>query len=413
MRILLISNNYPTVYAPSGAIYITRRVEAHRANGDQVDAFALRPVSSRSWDFLRRRLGLLSNEQLRIPESLTGDDGYLDVPYPVNLKHVLQCRLGRMPTAVLRSAVESLLAQISGKTYDVIHAHGMYDVTAGAVAQMVSQRTGIPYAISVHGSDINVVMPSKAKEFVQILDGATSVAYVSDALRLRARELGSRSRREYIIPNGVDLKSFSPDHLPGVSQGHLGQSVAYVGNLLPIKGVDRLPRIFARMAASCPDLRFVIAGDGPLRTMLERQTRSLDIDFLGRVEPRRVSDVMLSASLLVLPSRNEGFGTVVIESHACGTPVLGSNAGGIPEAIADPNFVIPEGPGFEERFADSAIQVLTGGLRGGDLRARVLGFSWENIAARERAMLQNATESFLVAKVDTASAETRRPDMVK
>ncbi|MDN5345742.1 MAG: teichuronic acid biosynthesis glycosyltransferase TuaC [Petrotoga sp.] len=77
----------------------------------------------------------------------------------------------------------------------------------------------------------------------------------------------------------------------------------------------------------------------------------LDVVFAGRVPQVEVAKYMNAMDVMVLPSRNEGFGAVVIEAQACGTCVVGSSNGGIPEAIGFEEYVVKEGKNFEERFA--------------------------------------------------------------
>jgi len=67
---------------------------------------------------------------------------------------------------------------------------------------------------------------------------------------------------------------------------------------------------------------------------------------------------MNAMDVMILPSRNEGFGAVIIEAQACGVPVVGSSNGGIPEAIGDGGIVVEEGENFEKRFAEAVINFL-------------------------------------------------------
>jgi len=91
---------------------------------------------------------------------------------------------------------------------------------------------------------------------------------------------------------------------------------------------------------------------------------------------------------MILPSRNEGFGSVIIEAQACGVPVVGSSNGGIPEVIGDGGIVVEEGEDFEKRFAEAVVEMLKKPIDSGYLRERTLGFSWENIVKREVAVYE-------------------------
>jgi glycosyltransferase involved in cell wall biosynthesis len=117
------------------------------------------------------------------------------------------------------------------------------------------------------------------------------------------------------------------------------------------KGIDVLLRAFAQIRDREPQVRLVLAGDGPLRSRLEDLARSLGIgdrvEFLGRQERAQVADLLHGCRVFVLPSRSEPFGIVILEAMACAKPVVATSAGGIPEIIESGKngiLVEPENP---------------------------------------------------------------------
>ena len=88
--------------------------------------------------------------------------------------------------------------------------------------------------------------------------------------------------------------------------------------------------------------------------------------------------------IMILPSRNEGFGCVILEANACGVPVVATNVGGIPEAIEDDNMLVDDGEDFEERFSNKVCEILSSKYSSEDLIKRVKdNFTWEVVAKDE------------------------------
>ncbi|MGQ9856720.1 MAG: glycosyltransferase [Fervidobacterium sp.] len=132
-----------------------------------------------------------------------------------------------------------------------------------------------------------------------------------------------------------------------------------------------------------PNVFFIVVGDGELRKKLESETEELEVLFAGRVPQEKVAEYMSAMDVMVLPSRNEGWPCVVLEAQACGTCVVRSNNGGIPEAIGFSEYVIEEGEDFEERFAMKVVDVLENGYDALRLIERAQRFTWNEIVKRE------------------------------
>jgi len=142
------------------------------------------------------------------------------------------------------------------------------------------------------------------------------------------------------------------------------------------------------------DARFLIVGDGPLRENIQQECSkyNLPVEFIGRVPQHDVFKYMHSMDVLILPSRKEGFGCVAIEAQACGVPVVGSDQGGIPEAIGDGGFVVPEGPEFDDRFAAEVVKSLDSNFESESLRKRASSFDWKNIIEQEMRVYEEVIE---------------------
>jgi glycosyltransferase involved in cell wall biosynthesis len=148
-----------------------------------------------------------------------------------------------------------------------------------------------------------------------------SIAYGRSAPSLD----GIPEERWRVVPNGVDPARFRP-HPGRAAQAYL----LFVGRLVPYKGLDVL---LQALALAPPGIPLLVVGDGPLRSHLEASARRLAVDvrFLGHVADEELPALYAKASLTVLPSvtRQECFGISLLESMACGTPVVASDLPGV------------------------------------------------------------------------------------
>lgn len=138
-----------------------------------------------------------------------------------------------------------------------------------------------------------------------------------------------------ILSGAVDVERFKPVETPS---GPF--TVFTMRRLVRRMGVDLL----IEAVRSLPDIRLVIGGDGPERAALEAQAGGR-AEFIGYVPDAELPKRYSEADLVILPTRElEGFGLVLIEAMACGTPAMGTRVGGIPEVLEglDPRLVIPE-----------------------------------------------------------------------
>ena len=137
-----------------------------------------------------------------------------------------------------------------------------------------------------------------------------------------------------------------------VKEGKVSTDIVYVGVLIPRKGVHFLINAFTKVATEFPDAHLSIIGkadDVRYARALKAQAHSLGLTkrviFLDAMPQLELAERMAKGIVLVLPSLSEGLGRVVFEAMAAGTPVIGSNVGGIPEMIQDgvTGFLIPPG----------------------------------------------------------------------
>ncbi len=214
---------------------------------------------------------------------------------------------------------------------------------------------------------------------------------------------GVPASKVHVIPGGVETDKFKPRD-PGEARRQLGwdpgqKIVVCVRRLARRMGLENLVEAFGRVSAAHPHARLKIGGTGPLRAQLGQQVRQAGladrVDFLGFIPESDLATTYAAADLSIVPSSAlEGFGLISLESLACGTPVLVTPVGGLPDTV--------QGLTPELVLQDTTVDAISTGLRGwleGSLhlpsrqacREHVLrDFTWDKIATRVCAVYREA-----------------------
>jgi glycosyltransferase involved in cell wall biosynthesis len=205
----------------------------------------------------------------------------------------------------------------------------------------------------------------------------------------------------HVIPGGVDTKRFCAN----LSREQARQNLDWPldsftlftsRRLVKRVGLDVLLNAFTKVKSAYPEVRLFIAGKGPQQDSLKQQVSALDlenhVEFLGYLPDELLPVAYQAADLTVMPSQSlEGFGLVLLESLACGTPVLCTPIGGMPEVL-NPFFpeLITESA-QETAIAERLIDFMAGKIRlpsRSECREYAANhFDWQVIAQRVRAVL--------------------------
>lgn len=213
--------------------------------------------------------------------------------------------------------------------------------------------------------------------------------YVSPSLMRDCASLTPACRQAVWIPNGV-----SADLLALPTEEH--PYILFLGRLdMYAKGLDVLLREFGLLRRVAPDVRLIIAGDGPDERRLRAELAGLGlkdaqtVEFAGRVGGTRKTDLLRRCLCVVMPSRHEGWPLVAMEAAACGKTVVGHAVPGLWDAVVHDETGLLVEPEHEGALSAALERVIRDGpLRaslGAAARRRAAEFTWDHIAPRYEA----------------------------
>jgi glycosyltransferase involved in cell wall biosynthesis len=248
-------------------------------------------------------------------------------------------------TLLFREVWPQVRGALGASRFDLVDAH--YAFPDGAAGARVARELGVPFVLSVRGSDLEVIARDGARRapIERALRDAGAVIAVSRSLERRALELGAAAERTHVVPNGVDVVRFRPLDRAAARQA-LGippeeRMILTVARLDPVKGLDLLAAAVAALRAR-EGMRAVLArvvGDGPGRRAVEGAIRRTGAGDAMRLEGARAPDALplwyAASDVVCLLSHSEGCPNVVLEALACGRPVVATDVGGIPELVQD------------------------------------------------------------------------------
>ncbi len=382
LRVLTFSTLFPNAEQPGHGVFVETRIRRLAADG----GIHVRVVAPVPWFPVSASLFGRYAAYARVPRQETRHG--LSVAHP---RFVQIPKLGAAPAPwLLYRAALPLLRRLraDGFDFDLIDSHYLFP--DGVAAVLLGRTLRRPVTLAARGSDVNVFpeLAAPRRWILWALSEADGISSVCEALKTKMVAMGIAPERICVIRNGVDLEMFRPVDR-ATARRALGVAppvLATVGNLIPLKAQDLIVRALPML----PGATLLIVGDGPAAPGLQALAADLGVAdrvrFLGRLPQADLCTVYAAADVSVLASRSEGLANVLLESMACGTPVVASDVGGNAEAVesADAGRLLAERS--PEAIAEAVAALLADPPDRAAVRAHAATFDWSETTRAQRAM---------------------------
>lgn len=294
---------------------------------------------------------------------------------------------------------------------------------SGAHAALRAAGGGVPVVSAVHGREVRLrplaAVPPAQRIYdrirTHVFANAAALVCVSRFTRQQMRDAGVDEHRLHVVCNGVDVRYFQVPtgrHFFGRYGLSDRRILLTVARLVSRKGIDTVIEALPAILRREPSAVYAVIGSGPDRTRLEsiamRHGVLANVRFLGAIEELDLIDAYQNCDIFIMPARDEGpdvegFGLVFLEAGACGKPVVGSRAGGIPDAVADGETGVLVDPSSCDQVTDAVVRILSDS----ELAAR-LGEAGREFATTQRSWAMAASELTRIFAVLAAGRVTAR-----
>ena len=374
MNILSITTLYPNSEYPTFGVFVENRLRklAERPG------VQLRVVAPVPWFPFRHSVFGHYGRLARVPAEEERHGIRITHPRYIQLPKVGTHLSPRFLYLSLRRHLKEVI--LPEGDIDLIDAHVYYP--EGVAAARLAETLKKPVVVTARGTDLNLypkrypLVGRMIKAAAERVDASITVcAALKDALV----ELGADESDVHVMRNGVDLDLFRPiDRDAARRRWCLSRrALLSVGHLIERKGHDLVIRALEHL----PDVDLIIAGEGPEKSRLQRLAAELGlaerVQFAGVVAHDELAGLYSAADTLILASSREGWPNVLLESLACGTPVIATANWGTPEIVSAPEAGLLVNERSPEAIADAVRCLWHAAPDRAETRKFAEGFSWD------------------------------------
>lgn len=249
---------------------------------------------------------------------------------------------------------------------DLFHVHYAipHSISGILARESIKDKRYVPVITTLHGTDITLVGADRSylpitRYALQQSDGVTAVSKFLKRATIETFDFDDVE----VIPNFI-----CPSHYRKLQDAPLRAELApngekllvHVSNFRPVKRAIDCVEIFAKVKRDFPNVRLVMAGDGPERAAVKHRAKVLNVEdhaiFVGKKS--NIADYLGVSDIFLLPSELESFGLAALEAQACELPVVATRIGGIPEVVNDGESGFLSDIGDVEKMAADTLRLL-------------------------------------------------------
>ena len=391
MKILTFTTLFPNEVNPGHGIFVENRLRQLIASG-VVESKVVAPVP---WFPFKHKIFGEYSDKARVPGIENRNS--LEVMHP---RYPLIPKIGMSlaPYLIALSALPLIKRIIkNGYDFELIDAHYFYP--DGVAAALLGKWLSKPVVITARGTDLNLIpqyyLPRKM--IIWAAERANALITVCQALKEVLHQMGVPDDKVTVIRNGVDLEIFQqPENRIRLREkmSISEKSILSVGYLIERKGHHLIIEAMKKV----PDTTLYLAGDGRDMNHLKRLSEDHGVQdrvvFLGYVSHEKLAEYYGAVDMLVLASSREGWANVLLESMACGTPVVATNIWGTPEIVT-----VPEAGILCERSIDSIANAINWLFHNypdrSATRRYAESFSWEDVTQKQIVLFSKIANGYL------------------